>query len=166
MVDANTDRLGVTIRDARRDDLRPLEWFGTMSAYREVIERAFARAEAGEIAFLVAEADGFPIGQVWADLTTGVIWAQRVIPHLQSRGVGTRLMAAAENRLRAAGIRTAELAVGRGNPAALRLYERLGYRHVRDEVDRWQFTTPDGRRETVEEQVCVMRKALGSQASA
>jgi hypothetical protein len=60
--------LDVTIRYAWRDDLRKLEWFGLLTPFRDIIERAYARAERDEAAFLVADLNSFPVGQVWVDL--------------------------------------------------------------------------------------------------
>ena len=61
--------LPVTIRICRESDLSNLEWFGSMTEYRQTISYAFERLQKGEIIMLVAEANRFPIGQVWIDLT-------------------------------------------------------------------------------------------------
>ena len=77
------------------------EWFGLFTDHREMILAAYDGQERGEALMLVAETQGFPVGQVWIDLTlervdaTGVLWAVRVFPTLQNRGIGTRLMVAA-----------------------------------------------------------------------
>jgi ribosomal protein S18 acetylase RimI-like enzyme len=130
--------LDVHIRGCRSNDLRDLEWFGMFSAAadRAAIESAYRRHLAGEEVFLVADANHFPVGQVWVDLTTkrpertGVIWALRVLPCLQGLGIGTRLIGAAEQAMKARGHATSELGVEKDNPRAQRLYERLGYRVV------------------------------------
>lgn len=62
-----------------------------------------------------------------------------VPPFAQGRGVGSRLLAFAEQTARAAKLGKCSLIVGLRNPDALRLYQRLGYRIVetaqaRDEV--------------------------------
>ena len=44
------------------------------------------------------------------------------------------------------GFATAELGVDKTNPAARRLYERLGYAVVGEEQDSWEYPTPDGGR--------------------
>jgi hypothetical protein len=72
-LDMSAQRFSITlpicVRLARRDDLRRLEWFGMLTPFREVLERDFERAEQGELIYLVAEANGYPIGQVEVDLT-------------------------------------------------------------------------------------------------
>lgn len=50
-----------------------------------------------------------------------------IAPDTQGQGVGTRLLAAVEERGRAAGCREAELFTGSLSEANLRLYEREGY---------------------------------------
>ncbi len=158
--------LAVTIRHARCDDLRPLEWFGLMTPYRHILEKDFARAERGEVAYLVAEANHFPIGQVQVDLTRyalqgiGLIWALRVIPVMQGLSIGTKLIAAAENLLRARSFHTAQIGVEANNPNARRLYERLGYRIVREVNDPWSYTTPEGEQIIVDEPGWDMHKPL------
>ncbi len=139
------------IRYCRRDDLRALEWGGAFAEHREIIEEAFARHCAGRNPMLVAELGGLPSGQVWVDLDrfaserAGLLWALRVHPSAQGRGVGRKLVRAAEELLVRIGRREARIAVLKGNDRARQLYERLGYRHLFDGVDRFTYRTPDGR---------------------
>lgn len=163
-IDSFSLALTVTIRHARREDLRPLEWFGLITPYRELMERSFARAERGEVAYLVAEVNGFPVGQAQVDLTkyqgVGLIWALRVIPTMQGLGIGTKLIEAAEGLLRERGFHTAEIGVEIDNTAAKRLYERLGYVTVREVNESWDYTTPDGEHFIVNEHGWDMHKPL------
>jgi GNAT superfamily N-acetyltransferase len=53
-----------------------------------------------------------------------------IAPDSQGQGVGSRLLAAVEERGRAAGCREAELFTGSLSEANLRLYEREGYRET------------------------------------
>ncbi len=158
--------LQVTIRPARRDDLLKLEWFGLITPYRDIIEAHYARAERGEIVFLVAEANAYPIGQVWIDLVNlqaqgaGLISALRVIPTMQNLGIGSLLLRAAEEAIREHRLHTAELGVGKDNPHARRLYERLGYEVVSEIVEQWSYTTPEGEIVHVTEDEWVMRKPV------
>lgn len=158
--------LNITIRHTRRDDLRKLEWFGSMTEFRESIEHDYQRAEGGEVACLVAEANDFPIGQVLvdfvklADESVGVIWALRVLFNMHNLGIGTRLTEAAEHCIREQGLHTAELGVAKDNPNAKRLYERLGYHVIRDHIDCWHYTTPDGETKHIEEHIWILRKKL------
>jgi ribosomal protein S18 acetylase RimI-like enzyme len=56
--------------------------------------------------------------------------ALAVRPGLRGRGIGTRLMRAAEDGAKAAGADALSIQVFSQNTDALRLYERLGYRRV------------------------------------
>jgi len=158
--------LPVTIRACRASDLSNLEWFGSMTEYRQTISDAFERFQKGEIIMLVAEANRFPIGQVWIDLTkqrknaTGILWALRVLVPFQNLGIGTRLIAAAERRLKRRGIRLSELGVEKDNPRAQRLYERLGYQVVRDHIDEWEYTPPNGAPVHVRSDEWILHKSL------
>jgi ribosomal protein S18 acetylase RimI-like enzyme len=160
--------LEVVIRSSREEDLPLLEWFGMFTSHRQLIRDAFERQQQGEVVMLLAELDGFPAGQAWVDFTrhaatsAGRIWALRVMPPLHGRGIGTRLLAAAETMIRARGLAAAEIGVEKDNPGARRLYERVGYRIARDEYLEYDYTTPDGARECVPVDQWILRKALGT----
>jgi ribosomal protein S18 acetylase RimI-like enzyme len=156
----------VVLRRARREDLRPLEWFGRYTPHREIIRSAFEAQERGENLMLLAEMNGFPIAQAWVDLERGaergigLLWAVRVLPPLRGLGLGSRLIRAAEAALRERGFRCAEIGVEKGNTAARRLYERLGYRVHRELEEEYEFTPPGGTRVTVPVDEWMMRKPL------
>jgi ribosomal protein S18 acetylase RimI-like enzyme len=63
-----------------------------------------------------------------------VLWALRVKPGWRGRGIGTRLIAAAEQVARRAGRSWAELEVEPHNTRARALYEGLGYRWLRRQL--------------------------------
>lgn len=103
------------------------------------LERWVAKKPGGGV--LVAELDGalagFLVAAVIVDTGTylppetrtfGWISDLWVEPQARGNGIGRALIAAAEARLRAAGIGRVELAAVVGNADALALYERLGYR--------------------------------------
>lgn len=58
-------------------------------------------------------------------------------------GVAARLLRAGEERLAAAGVRTAELQCSQGNDRAQRFYEKMGWRVARPGVQ--EIDTPEGR---------------------
>jgi GNAT superfamily N-acetyltransferase len=166
VLDRYTLPIEVVIRTTREEDLDGLEWFGMFTPHRELIREAFRRQQCGEVVMLVAEVNSFPAGQAWIDLTryaaasVGMVWALRVLPLLQHKGVGTRLLAAAEVVIRARGLAAAEIGVEKHNPGARRLYERVGYRVTREEYEEYEYTTPDGVRMRVPVDQWILRKML------
>jgi ribosomal protein S18 acetylase RimI-like enzyme len=61
-----------------------------------------------------------------------------VLPAYRGQGIGTRLLAVAEQRARSAGLGKCSLTVDLGNTRAQALYERLGYRIANTiRVKRW-----------------------------
>ena len=62
-----------------------------------------------------------------------------VLPKYRGAGIGTKLMAAAEAKLRDRGVRSVQLEVIEGNTRAQRLYNRLGYDATR------RFFSAEGR---------------------
>jgi GNAT superfamily N-acetyltransferase len=83
--------------------------------------------------YLIAWEDDQPVGHAhvaWEGTRVGVPEVQDVyvLPERRSRGIATLLTHAAEQEVRARGWDGISLSVSRdGNPAARRLYERLGY---------------------------------------
>lgn len=150
LFDRFTLPLPVAIRPCRPADLPDLEWFGLFTPHRAIIRATYARQCRGETLMLVADMNGFPAGQAWIDFTkrqargAALIWAVRVLPPLRDRGLGSRLVAAAEAAIARAGVGLAEIGVETDNPAARRLYERLGYRFVGIEREDYGYTTPEG----------------------
>ena len=97
-----TIQLEVKIRACRRIDLLDLEWFGWQTAYRDDFASAVDRHEHGELVFLVAEANHFPVGKIWVDVSqpsagsAAMLGGLTIMPCFQNLRVGTRLMKAAE----------------------------------------------------------------------
>ncbi|MEV4534004.1 GNAT family N-acetyltransferase [Asanoa sp. NPDC049518] len=89
---------------------------------------------------LVGLLDGQPVGDVWVSFSPApeaevnahlpgvpMLVHLEVVSVLRGRGYGTALVHAAEDLVRSRGHARVVLGVGVGNPAARRLYERLGY---------------------------------------
>lgn len=146
------DRLSLDfeIRPVRPEDLEPLEWFGLHTQHREIIRQAYTMQECKAGLMLVAEVNGFPAGQICVDYVRrrpvgrATLWALRVFPPLRGIGLGTRLMAAAEQAAGARGVRETELGVDRDNARVLPFYARLGYRGCGTERGSFSYRTPDG----------------------
>jgi ribosomal protein S18 acetylase RimI-like enzyme len=94
------------------------------------VARELARARAGEVEYLaVCPVSGVPVAIGGVDYgkrdRAGYLWQLAVHPVLRSCGIGSLLIGALEARIRAPGLRWAELSVEEGNPRARALYERL-----------------------------------------
>jgi ribosomal protein S18 acetylase RimI-like enzyme len=140
------------IRHAQATDVRHLEWHGGADL-RSFYEACWQAHQQGESTLLVADLNGFPIGQVV------IVWSGKAshphFPDLQSlrvhsafrgMGVGSKLLHAAEQLVAARGFAQAGLSVGLDNPHAQRLYQRLGY-HPTGAVydDEWSYIDASGR---------------------
>jgi ribosomal protein S18 acetylase RimI-like enzyme len=116
--------------------------------------------EAGRSTLLVALLDGAAVGV--AELLHDELPEVRNVGVLEAhrgRGIGTALMAEAERRALPAG--RVRLGVGLENPAARRLYERLGYRATGEQTTTtYDFVDADGVTRSATETVEWMVKEL------
>ena len=110
-------------------------WKYDAALFRAWAERlAFAPEEWRDVEAYVAEVDGQPVG--WAALKRpadglGVLEELWVEPEWMGRGVGAQLFRFAARRALELGAETLEWA---SEPGAVGFYEKLGGRHVRDDV--------------------------------
>lgn len=151
--------LPLTFRDMTMADLGALAWSGPRGHLSDMALQ-LQRVPADEVDYVVAcPPSRLPIAKCGIDYVpvpgTGTIWQVAVHPALQSLGIGTALMAYAEQRIRARGLTTARLGVETVNPRARRLYESLGYVAQEEMPDYWM--TDAGRYETV---ITIMVKPL------
>jgi ribosomal protein S18 acetylase RimI-like enzyme len=134
-------KLRLTVRDLEATDLADLDWSGGAEHVRALAAALQARY-ADEMAVLVLALPNERLVAVGAvdfrpDPGAGVLTMLSVHEHLQSLGLGTRLIAALEKRVRKRGLHRVQLSVEHDNPRALALYRRLGYREVGSRVESW-----------------------------
>ena len=122
----------VAIRTCEERDLDHFGAFGAPS-HVDYCREQFGRGREA-VTILVAVDDGdVPIGKLHLDFVTrashreAVLVAAAVKRELQSRGIGTALMCAAEELVCQRDFNAIMLGVEDYNPRARRLYERLGY---------------------------------------
>ncbi|MFD7134774.1 GNAT family N-acetyltransferase [Streptomyces sp. NPDC059894] len=156
--------VAVSVRDLLPRDLSACTWSGSASHLRQV-ERELVRAAAGEVDYLaVCTPVDLPVAIGGIDYQVskgaGTLWQLAVLPALQSRGLGTLLIRAAEQRMTNRGLRRAELAVEETNPRARALYERLGYTAYGRAPDAWDVEGPDGLNRRHETVCVLMRRDL------
>jgi ribosomal protein S18 acetylase RimI-like enzyme len=90
----------------------------------------------------------------------GTLYQLAVHGAVQSCGIGTLLIGAAEQRIRARGRHCAELAVEQNNPRAQALYERLGYVAYGSRPEEWDEQAGDGSVARYRTTCTLMRKEL------
>lgn len=125
---------------------------GALARAPEEVTPAYAEgAIKSDICLVAVEPDGFLCGEIHAKRETVALFAHvlgsltvAVHPERQGRGIGSALFESLIARARAMDppILRIELAAGAGNPGAIRLYERLGFRHEGRQVARGRL--PDG----------------------
>ncbi len=135
------------------DDLTPADmpdigWSGNPGHLRNVRQQ-LERVASGDVAYLAIRAgDGKPVAKGMIDYTShpnaGTIEQLAVVPELQGQGLGSRLIAAAEDRIRTRGLHWAILGVDEENVRARRLYERLGYIEFGHEEASWEVQDEAG----------------------
>ncbi|MFC9235190.1 GNAT family N-acetyltransferase [Streptomyces decoyicus] len=156
--------LQLSVRDLVHADLASCGWAGSNHHLAGVAEQ-LERARIGEVDYLaVCPATNIPVAKGGVDYRVkegvGTLWQLAVHPALQSCGIGTFFVEAAERRIRNRGLRRAELAVEENNPRARALYERLGYVAYDRQPDSWDEQAPDGSLRRYKTMCTLMRKDL------
>jgi ribosomal protein S18 acetylase RimI-like enzyme len=163
------------VRPLEERDLPALEWDGEFLRFRRLFRQAFEDMQIGSRYLLVMErmATGEIVGQVFIQWNSsdvrfadgrqrGYLYALRVKPAFRGRGLGTRLIRAAEDVLLGRGMESASIGVEKANPRARALYERRGFRVVADDPGRWSFIDHEGALQEVVEPAWLMEKKLGA----
>ena len=162
----------LTIRLVQKEDLQALEWEGAFQKYRRMYARLYKDSQHGKLLmWLVESPQQEVIGQVFVMLSSGekdaadgftraYVFAFRVKPHWRNKGIGTLLMAHVEQDLVGKGFSFATLNVAKENPAARRLYERLGYKVIKSKPGIWSFRDDAGVIQHVNEPAWRMVKRL------
>ncbi|MEV1011796.1 N-acetyltransferase [Streptomyces sp. NPDC049881] len=154
----------LSARDFVHADLVSCGWSGS-ARHLAGVAAQLERARLGEVDYLaVCPATDIPVAKGGVDYRVkegvGTLWQLAVHPALQSCGIGTFLVGAAELRIRNRGLRQAELGVEESNPRARALYERLGYVAYDRRPDSWDEQAPDGSLHRHETMCTLMRKEL------
>jgi ribosomal protein S18 acetylase RimI-like enzyme len=152
------------VRDLVTADLPDCRWAGSGLHLRNIAGQ-LERARAGEVDYLAAcPPSGTPVAIGGVDYLkapdAGTLWQLSVHPALQSCGIGTVLIHAAEQRIITRRLHLAELSVERDNTRARSLYERLGYTAVGTSHESWIEEQQDGTIVVHEAECALMRKGL------
>ncbi|MFC4050038.1 GNAT family N-acetyltransferase [Actinomadura syzygii] len=112
--------VSLTVRALIHEDLPSCAWSGS-GTHLARMAKALDRAARGEVDYLaVCPPSGLPVAVGGVDYAktpdAGTLWQLAVHEALQSCGIGTVLIQAAEQRIRARGLDRAELGVEVSNP--------------------------------------------------
>ncbi|MCL1842103.1 MAG: GNAT family N-acetyltransferase [Propionibacteriaceae bacterium] len=131
----------IDFRDVIEADLPGLDWTGG-PAHQLYVATTLDATYAGDVELVVGEAGGWRLVafggvdfRTWTD--AGRLWMLIVDDAWRNLGVGTALIGALEDRVRARGLTRARLHVEHDNPQARQLYEQLGYRAIGEQTDSW-----------------------------
>ena len=161
------------IRKVDRPDLEALEWDGEFLKYRRMYAEIFHTSKAGKSLMWLVELPGVAVlGQAFVllnsvdvDAADGVsrayLFAFRVKPQWQNRGIGQYLMQFIEQDLQKRGFRYVTLNVARNNLDAIRLYQRIGYKIIGPRSGLWSYRDHEGRLQQVNEPSWRMMKRIG-----
>lgn len=154
----------LSVRDLVAADLPDCRWAGSDVHLRDVAGQ-LRRACAGEVDYLAAcPPSGVPVAIGGVGYTkapgAGTVWQLSVHPALQSCGIGTVLIHAAEQRILARLLLRAELSVEAENTRARVLYERLGYTAAGAVRETWVEERADGTIAQHEADCILLRKEL------
>ena len=138
-------QLTLTLRDLEPEDLPELDWSGGPE-HLAALAAALPATWAGQQVVLVA---ALPNGRLVAHGSArwvggedfGLLETLAVHEICQGLGVGSWLVAALEERVRATGRRRARIAVEQDNPRAAALYRRLGFAEIGSLLQTWPTST-------------------------
>ena len=162
----------VHISCADEIDINALEWEGEYAHYRHLFADMFQLSLLGQAKIWVANTvDRYLVGQLLVSLKGGrpeladghnraYVFGFRVRPAYRNQGLGTMMMLVVEKDLHLNGFRVVTLNVAKTNQAAIRFYERRGYRVVGDDPGRWSYIDQYGERQEVHEPAWRMEKEL------
>lgn len=159
----------IRMRRATVKDLPLLEWYGQYTHFRRVYKRTFADQQAGNRLMLVADLNGFPIGQVFLLFKVpkehqrdpyAYLYSFRVMTHLRGMGIGTRLLQFAEQLLIQRGYIWALISATKENQRARKLYERLGYTVFAEDDGKWSYENHEGKTISMHEPCWMLHKKL------
>ena len=164
----------ISIRQVTRRDLPKLEWEGLYWKFRNIFADLYRNSLSGRTLLWVVthqSEEETLIGQAFVLLKSSeretadgksraYVFSFRVKEQWRNQGIGSFLMAFIEDDLRQRGFDVVTLNVAKDNQAALRLYQRLGYRVVGSRPGVWSFRDPDGNLHRVNEPSWRMIKKL------
>lgn len=149
-----------------------MEWEGEYSCFRRIYSETYKRMVEGLANIIVAlTEDSHVIGQVCLqydsnrkELADGVsrayLFAFRIRPEYRNLGIGSKMLGYCENELIQKSYIFLTLNVAKENTAAIRLYQRKGFKIVAPEPGVWSYIDQHGHIQHVNEPSWRFQKIL------
>lgn len=164
-------QLSMTLRIAQAQDIKKLEWYGQFAHYRNLFRRSYKEQEIGNRLLLVMDCDGFPIARLFIQFLSNnlniangsdraYLYSFTVMELFRNKGIGTKMLASAEEILRGRGYKMATISVAKDNPRALHLYQRMKYVTFAEDKGQWQYRDQFGKIRLVSEPCWLLQKYL------
>lgn len=152
----------LVVDDLKVEDLPHVKWAGGQH-HLKAIKEALDRVSEGEVEYLAVRApNGNPVSIGGIDYAVhegaGTLW--QLATRGELIGLGSRLIAAAEERIRRRGVSKVMIGVEDNNPKARALYERLGYMPVGREKTSWQYQDERGQIKLYETELTLLEKRM------
>lgn len=163
--------LAVTIRPSTVEDIPKLEMDGQFTHFRPMFRRSYRDQLAGRRLLIVADCNHMPVGRLFVLFksqdpnmadghTRAYLYSFFVHSLFRGQGIGSAMVNYAETILQARHYQRVIIAVAQENHGALRLYQRLHYRILRDDPGEWSYTDHVGQVHVVKEPCWILEKIL------
>ncbi len=143
-------------------DIPHISWSGNRNHLKTVAKQLRSTKAADTL--VVRTPFGTVLSKAYVDHTTSddasTIGQLATHPDLQSCGIGTKLIVAAESTMVSLGKSISVLGVETENVRAMELYIRLGYEPQHLEMHHWEVTGADGELHPYEAEVQIMCKTI------
>jgi ribosomal protein S18 acetylase RimI-like enzyme len=161
----------IIIRQMQQEDLPKIEWHGQFTHFRTMFMKSYAEQIQGRRHLLVAVMNNYPIGRLFIlkrdqtgnrpqERRRGYLYSFQVLEPFQGMGIGSQLLAEAQDYLRRQQYGLATISVARVNHRALRLYQRHGFRIFAEDAGEWTYTDHRGTLRKVSEPCYLLEKQL------
>jgi len=164
-------QISLTMRIARHEDIKKLEWHGQFAHYRNLFRRSYKEQQQGNRLLLVMDCDGFPIARLFIQFLSNnlsiadgheraYLYSFTVMDLFRNKGIGTHMLKSAEEILRQRAYQIATISVAKDNPRALNLYKRMNYVTFSEDSGHWKYRDHLGKVRSVNEPCWLLYKYL------
>ena len=153
------------IRSVVEADINKIKW--SLPDWNSYWQDKWRQKLEGKLDMYVVAVEDFPIARIWLDWTKsaklgiGEISSFEVMPPFRNIGIGSFMIESMEDILREKGLKRAQIGVDKSNDRAKKLYQKLGYKVVRDEQDSFVYFSESGEQKTYSSDCWFLHKMVG-----